>query len=118
MISLSVMDSVVLISSLIIVNLLLEYWSAIRLQKYSEISFVTLLAMDALIQYNGDTYLFINKINIMDSTIQSTEKVQQVLKYTYGLVPIVAGLDKFTNLLSHWSDYLGTSVTSMLPFSA
>jgi hypothetical protein len=54
----------------------------------------------------------------MDNAIQRTEKVQQVLKYTYGLVPIVAGVDKFTNLLTNWEDYLSTSITNMLPFSA
>ena len=54
----------------------------------------------------------------MNTLTQNTEKVQQVLKYTYGLVPIVAGLDKFTNLLTNWQDYLSPFVTSMLPFSA
>ncbi|MDP4263246.1 MAG: hypothetical protein Q8941_12025 [Bacteroidota bacterium] len=53
----------------------------------------------------------------MDSNIQSAAKVQQVLKYTYGLVPIVAGLDKFTNLLAHWDSYLSVSEVNMLPFS-
>ncbi len=54
----------------------------------------------------------------MDNAIQRTENVQQVLKYTYGLVPIVAGADKFTNLLTDWSHYLSASVTDMLPFSS
>jgi len=54
----------------------------------------------------------------MNTLTQNTEKVQQVLKYTYGLVPIVAGLDKFTNLLTNWQDYLSPFVTNMLPFSA
>lgn len=54
----------------------------------------------------------------MDTAIQQTGKVQQILKYTYGLVPIVAGADKFTNLLTHWEDYLAPSITKMLPFSA
>jgi uncharacterized membrane protein YphA (DoxX/SURF4 family) len=49
---------------------------------------------------------------------QNSGKVQQVLKYTYGLVPIVAGLDKFTNLLTDWKNYLSPSMVSMLPFSA
>ncbi|PVW15831.1 hypothetical protein [Marixanthomonas spongiae] len=44
--------------------------------------------------------------------------VQTVLKFTYGLVPIVAGLDKFTNLLTDWSQYLSPGMESMLPFSA
>jgi len=54
----------------------------------------------------------------MTNTTQNTQQVQQVLKYTYGLVPIVAGLDKFTNLLANWKDYLGASLINMLPFSA
>ncbi len=28
------------------------------------------------------------------------------LRLAYGLVPVVAGLDKFTNLLARWTDYL------------
>lgn len=54
----------------------------------------------------------------MDNAIQQAQKVQQTLKYTYGLVPIVAGADKFTNLLTHWEDYLSPSISNMLPFSA
>ncbi len=34
-----------------------------------------------------------------------TTKVQLLLKYTYGLVPIIAGADKFTNLLVDWTSY-------------
>lgn len=55
---------------------------------------------------------------MMDATLQNTEKVQQVLRYTYGLVPIVAGLDKFTNLLANWKDYVSKSIIDMLPISA
>lgn len=54
----------------------------------------------------------------MDTAIQQAGKVQQVLKYTYGIVPTVAGLDKFTNLLTNWENYLSTSITNLLPFSA
>lgn len=42
--------------------------------------------------------------------------VRNLLKYTYGLVPIVAGLDKFTHLLTDWSKYLAPLVTDILPF--
>jgi hypothetical protein len=41
-----------------------------------------------------------------------------LLKYTFGLVPIVAGLDKFTNILVDWSQYLSPGIVHMLPFSA
>jgi hypothetical protein len=49
--------------------------------------------------------------------IQKTENVLKVLKYTYGLVPIVAGLDKFTNILANWNDYVSPALASMLPVS-
>jgi len=44
-------------------------------------------------------------------------QVHRTLRLTYGLVPIVAGLDKFTNLLTHWENYLSPGVVSMLPFA-
>jgi uncharacterized membrane protein YphA (DoxX/SURF4 family) len=40
-----------------------------------------------------------------------------ILKFTFGLVPIVAGADKFTNLLVQWDAYVHPSVAEMLPFS-
>lgn len=43
--------------------------------------------------------------------------VQRTLRFTYGLVPIVAGLDKFTDLPTHWENYLSPGVISMLPFA-
>jgi len=46
------------------------------------------------------------------------DKSWLLLKYTFGLVPIVAGLDKFTNLLTDWSHYLSPQVVELLPFSA
>lgn len=42
--------------------------------------------------------------------------VKKLLKYTFGLVPIVAGLDKFTNLLTNWSQYLSEGLAGILPF--
>lgn len=41
-----------------------------------------------------------------------------LLKYTFVIVPIVAGLDKFTNLLTNWEQYLNAEIVSLLPFSA
>lgn len=38
-----------------------------------------------------------------------------LLKFTFGIVPIVAGLDKFTNLLTNWTQYTAEGVSSMLP---
>lgn len=41
-----------------------------------------------------------------------------LLKFTFGLLPIVAGLDKFTNILTDWEQYINPTLTGMLPFSA
>ncbi|MBF9142948.1 hypothetical protein I2I01_14975 [Hymenobacter sp. BT439] len=40
------------------------------------------------------------------------------MRLTYGLVPIVAGLDKFTNLLTNWEAMLPAGLAHMLPVSA
>ena len=53
----------------------------------------------------------------METAIHEANKVQQVMRVTYGLVPIVAGADKFTNLLTHWENYLNPSIVKMIPFS-
>ena len=39
------------------------------------------------------------------------------LRIAYGVVPIVAGLDKFTNLLTSWPEYLSPLALRVLPFS-
>jgi hypothetical protein len=38
-----------------------------------------------------------------------------LLRLGYGLVPIVAGADKFTNLLTDWEQYLSPEVERRLP---
>jgi uncharacterized membrane protein YphA (DoxX/SURF4 family) len=47
--------------------------------------------------------------------MMTIRQLQTLLRITYGVMPIVAGLDKFTNLLTHWSDYLGLRVKALLP---
>ncbi len=49
---------------------------------------------------------------------KNVQFVQKLLKYTFGLVPIVAGLDKFTNLLTDWAQYVSTGIVEILPFEA
>ena len=44
-------------------------------------------------------------------------KLQTLLKYTFVIVPIVAGLDKFFNILVQWDSYLAPSTLDLLPFS-
>ena len=40
-----------------------------------------------------------------------------LLRYTYAIVPILAGLDKFLHLLTDWDKYLAPAVANLLPFS-
>lgn len=47
---------------------------------------------------------------------QTTHSTVNLLKLTFGLVPIVAGLDKFTNILVQWDQYLHPGLAGMLPF--
>jgi len=44
--------------------------------------------------------------------------LQTTLRVTFGIVPIVAGLDKFTNILTNWEQYLNPLVLRILPLSA
>lgn len=54
----------------------------------------------------------------MDKLINTVKEVQTLLKFTYGFIPIIAGVDKFSNLLTDWSQYLNPSLITVLPFSA
>lgn len=49
---------------------------------------------------------------------QKLDSVFTLLKLTYGIVPIIAGLDKFTNLLTDWTKYLTPGMLNLLPFSS
>jgi uncharacterized membrane protein YphA (DoxX/SURF4 family) len=45
------------------------------------------------------------------------ESLYRPLWLTYGLVPLLAGLDKFFNLLTDWTQYLSPWAASLLPMS-
>lgn len=45
----------------------------------------------------------------------SLNHLQRTLHITYAILPIVAGIDKFSNLLTNWSAYLGENIKSILP---
>jgi uncharacterized membrane protein YphA (DoxX/SURF4 family) len=39
------------------------------------------------------------------------------LRLAYGLVPLLAGLDKYTNILADWERYLSPQVASLIPMN-
>jgi len=45
------------------------------------------------------------------------DQAWMALRIVLGVVPVVAGLDKFLNLLTNWEQYLSPMATRMLPFS-
>jgi hypothetical protein len=51
------------------------------------------------------------------NTNQSLTGTFNLLKFTFVIVPIVAGADKFCNLLTNWEQYLLPSMVSLLPVS-
>jgi uncharacterized membrane protein YphA (DoxX/SURF4 family) len=52
---------------------------------------------------------------VMNERVRS---VWWLLRVVFGVVPIVAGLDKFLNLLADWDAYLSPLAHSLLPFAA
>lgn len=51
--------------------------------------------------------------------VESQQRLKQtfnLLKYTFVIVPIVAGADKFTNWLVSWEQYINPSIAGLLPF--
>ena len=45
---------------------------------------------------------------------KSLTQTFNLLKYTFGIVPIVAGADKFTNILTNWEQYINPSIALTL----
>lgn len=43
--------------------------------------------------------------------------VWTALRFVYAVVPLVAGLDKFFNVLVDWEQYLAAPIANLLPFS-
>jgi uncharacterized membrane protein YphA (DoxX/SURF4 family) len=51
----------------------------------------------------------------MHDTTARLESSRIALRVSFGLLPLLAGLDKFTYLLTDWSAYVGPIARSMLP---
>src|SRR3982751_6714223 len=57
-------------------------------------------------------------VNIHTEQHHVLHSVQVTLKYLYGLLGIVAGADKFTNLICRWEDYLNPAFLRIVPVTA
>lgn len=57
-------------------------------------------------------------INGSPMQLQKFNTTQLMLKLTYGIVPIVAGADKFFNMLTNWYMYYNPAIVNMLPLTA
>jgi hypothetical protein len=44
--------------------------------------------------------------------------IQRLLRVIFGIVPIVAGLDKFSNILTTWTQYINPTLQGLLPVSS
>jgi uncharacterized membrane protein YphA (DoxX/SURF4 family) len=60
--------------------------------------------------------------NQMSGLVPATESQvvhssQVTLRWAYGLVPIIAGVDKFFNKLAHWEMYLNPMALRVVPVS-
>lgn len=55
----------------------------------------------------------------MTTSVNTMEinKLHMLLKWVFIIVPIVAGLDKFTNVLVTWDTYLAPATVELLPMS-
>jgi len=53
----------------------------------------------------------------MITTLEKVHSAQRLLRITFGLVPVAAGLDKFFNVLTVWTQYLDPRFAQLLPFS-
>lgn len=53
----------------------------------------------------------------MELISKNTNKVIHILTWTFGILAIAAGADKFVHLLTNWDKYLAPIVTDILPIS-
>ena len=54
----------------------------------------------------------------MTTVDRGVESARVALKVAFGVVPFLAGLDKFFNLLADWPGYLSPAAAAILPVSA
>jgi uncharacterized membrane protein YphA (DoxX/SURF4 family) len=66
--------------------------------------------MDTAVNYGAHTTAHAHEESNVDRVIS-------LLRWTYGLVPIAAGADKFAHILTDWDKYLAPAISNMLPFA-
>lgn len=54
-------------------------------------------------------------MNVSVSTYQKLNHIWWTLKLTYGIVFLVAGADKFFNIVTHWAKYVSPAVLQLIP---
>jgi hypothetical protein len=52
-----------------------------------------------------------------ETSMTRVDRVVSILRWTYGLVPIAAGADKFAHILTNWNNYLAPVVTDIIPLA-
>jgi hypothetical protein len=50
--------------------------------------------------------------------LKGLKETQTIMKLTFGIIPIAAGLDKFTNFLTDWAAYINPLILHVLPLEA
>lgn len=58
-----------------------------------------------------------NYVHQAPVTVSKADRVATVLRWTFGLVPILAGADKFAHVLTDWNKYLAPVVTDIIPLA-
>lgn len=55
---------------------------------------------------------------IRNTSMTAEVRVRTLLRFTFGLVPLIAGADKFTNILVNWDQYLSPGIANAIPMSS
>src|SRR5690349_1236097 len=64
--------------------------------------------------------VFSSRNSIRQEVNSMKEKLSEIywpLRLTYGVVPLLAGLDKYMNILADWQRYMSPVARSLLPMS-
>jgi uncharacterized membrane protein YphA (DoxX/SURF4 family) len=60
---------------------------------------------------------YVHERGTAPAALDKATRVAIILRWTYGLVPIAAGVDKFFHFLTDWTQYLAPVVINVIPVS-